>query len=486
MSIRATSSSSAISRLSRSASALTVLSMSFFCSSLSLSQRLSRACTKPLTPVSGERSSWATVATRSERSRSSRARPRPERSTTTTRSTGWSRAPSGRSRAVTSTSLPLGRSQDCSGIAVRVRRPVVGRGSVTQSLPSWSGRASTSERACRCRRCRSPSIRAPCRVTRATGRRVRDHHAVGQRVDDPPSRVRRPRPHAATSTHAGEHGLTDRCVRARRGVEAERGRGGQVEALGATVDRDRDPVVGQRRRARRAGPRPRCRTARRSARRTASSASNRSTLPVAVGGQHGQPGLLERGDGRAPSGSMATGTWNRLPTLARTVLRVVGSTELRPAPPRRRRPRRRYGSRCRRCRGPGRRRRRRPAGVALLEQVAERHVEEPADGHQPGGVTLSLSEASAWSSTSVKAAAAARPGRRTARPSRPRRPRRRSPATASASAPPSGRRQEEPRRRGPDGEPSLRASLTRAFPGSASRRAPAGVGVRPRPRPWAR
>ena len=62
--MRATSSSSAISRLSRSESALTVWSISFFWSSLSLSQRLSSACTDPLTPGSGERSSWATVATK--------------------------------------------------------------------------------------------------------------------------------------------------------------------------------------------------------------------------------------------------------------------------------------------------------------------------------------------------------------------------------------------------------------------------------------
>ena len=59
---------------SRSASALTVSSISFFWSSLSLSHLDSSVATKPLTPVSGERSSWATVATRSERSRSSRSR----------------------------------------------------------------------------------------------------------------------------------------------------------------------------------------------------------------------------------------------------------------------------------------------------------------------------------------------------------------------------------------------------------------------------
>ena len=62
-------------RTRRSASELTVVSISLRCSSLSLSHRLSSAWTKPLTPVSGERSSWATVATRSERSRSRRARP---------------------------------------------------------------------------------------------------------------------------------------------------------------------------------------------------------------------------------------------------------------------------------------------------------------------------------------------------------------------------------------------------------------------------
>ena len=90
MSMRATSRSSAISRASRSASALTVVSISLRWSSLSLSQRLSSACTKPFTPVSGERSSWATVATRSERSRSRRARPRPLRRPTAMPTTGAS------------------------------------------------------------------------------------------------------------------------------------------------------------------------------------------------------------------------------------------------------------------------------------------------------------------------------------------------------------------------------------------------------------
>ena len=62
------------------------------------------------------------MATRSERSRSSRSRPRPERMVTATSETGWSSA--GRwILAATSTSSPFGSSQDCSGTAVRVGSP---------------------------------------------------------------------------------------------------------------------------------------------------------------------------------------------------------------------------------------------------------------------------------------------------------------------------------------------------------------------------
>ncbi len=124
--MRATSSSSVISRESRSASACTVLSISFFCSSLSRSHLLSSVETKPLTPVSGERSSWATVATRSERSRSSRARPRPERITSATLSTGPNRT--GRLiRPVTSTSVPVGGQPRLLGQADPVAEAVVRR-----------------------------------------------------------------------------------------------------------------------------------------------------------------------------------------------------------------------------------------------------------------------------------------------------------------------------------------------------------------------
>ena len=55
------SSSSVISRVTRSASASMVSIMSRFCSSVNRSHRRSRVVEKPLTEVSGERSSWATV-----------------------------------------------------------------------------------------------------------------------------------------------------------------------------------------------------------------------------------------------------------------------------------------------------------------------------------------------------------------------------------------------------------------------------------------
>jgi hypothetical protein len=56
-SMRAASSSSVMSRLSRSASESTVSSMSWRCSSENLSHFVSRVEVKPLMPVSGERSS---------------------------------------------------------------------------------------------------------------------------------------------------------------------------------------------------------------------------------------------------------------------------------------------------------------------------------------------------------------------------------------------------------------------------------------------
>jgi hypothetical protein len=122
VSMRATSSSSAISRVSRSASTFTVSSIIFFWASLSLSHFDSNVDTKPLTPVSGERSSWATVATRSERSRSRRSRARAERNETATCRTGRCGA-SRTMRAVTRSSVPSERYHACSLRRRRVARP---------------------------------------------------------------------------------------------------------------------------------------------------------------------------------------------------------------------------------------------------------------------------------------------------------------------------------------------------------------------------
>ncbi len=73
-SILDTSSSSVISLVTRSASALTVSSMTRFWSSVNRYHLASSVAVNPLTLVSGERSSCATVETRSARLRSSRAR----------------------------------------------------------------------------------------------------------------------------------------------------------------------------------------------------------------------------------------------------------------------------------------------------------------------------------------------------------------------------------------------------------------------------
>ena len=124
-SMRAASSSSVMSRLRRSASASTVSSMNWRCSSENFSHLVSSVEVNPLMPVSGDRSSCATVATRSERSRSRWLRIRALRTLTTTRRTG----PAGRSRtrdAVMRYSLPLGDHQACSEIRLRVAMPSYG------------------------------------------------------------------------------------------------------------------------------------------------------------------------------------------------------------------------------------------------------------------------------------------------------------------------------------------------------------------------
>ena len=92
--------------------------------------------------------------------------------------------------------------------------------------------------------------------------------AMRNRVRHRPARSELPK-----LSSAGEPRLSD-AARA-RGVEADRGGGGEVEALGAAVDRDRGPGGRPARRARRAGPTPRCRTARRSGRPSSPSSRRR-------------------------------------------------------------------------------------------------------------------------------------------------------------------------------------------------------------------
>ena len=87
-SILDTSSSSVISRVTRSASALTVSSMTRFWSSVNRLHLASSVAVNPLTEVSGERSSCATVETSSARLRSSRARCCAPRRVMTRRRTG--------------------------------------------------------------------------------------------------------------------------------------------------------------------------------------------------------------------------------------------------------------------------------------------------------------------------------------------------------------------------------------------------------------
>ena len=86
--IREASSSSVISRVTRSASASIVSSMRRFWSSVNRSQLRSRVEENPLTPVSGERSSWATVVSRAALSASARRRPSASRRPSTTARTG--------------------------------------------------------------------------------------------------------------------------------------------------------------------------------------------------------------------------------------------------------------------------------------------------------------------------------------------------------------------------------------------------------------
>ena len=111
-----------MSRVTRSASASIVSIIRRFWSSVKRSQRRSRVEENPLTEVSGERSSWATVEMRAAWLASARRRCSASRSTTTTRFTGWLR-PGRRYLAVTRASRPLASISSFSRCPVRVRRP---------------------------------------------------------------------------------------------------------------------------------------------------------------------------------------------------------------------------------------------------------------------------------------------------------------------------------------------------------------------------
>ncbi len=111
-------------------------------------------------------------------------------------------------------------------------------------------------------------------------------------------------------------------------VEADGGRGGQVEALGAAVDRDPHAVVGPRRDGRRARRAPRRRRprppARRAPRRAAGSC--RSSSPCASATSRVSPAAAQASSTAAASRSRASGRWKTLPVEARTALPLCGST----------------------------------------------------------------------------------------------------------------------------------------------------------------
>ena len=144
-SMRATSSSSAISRVNRSASLSTASSIRRRWSSVNRSHLFSSVEVNPLTPVSGDRSSWATVAIRSACSRSARSRASVPRKHTTTRSTGPPRSAAdvgGGDQQIAT----IGQLQDPFNLAAAVESPPNGLLTSHQSRPavSTSGSASAS------------------------------------------------------------------------------------------------------------------------------------------------------------------------------------------------------------------------------------------------------------------------------------------------------------------------------------------------------
>ena len=179
-------------------------------------------------------------------------------------------------------------------------------------------------------------------------------------------------------------------------VEAERGRGREVEALGPPVDRDRDAVVGQG--GELVGQPPRL-VAEQPGGRAGQRGVVQPDLAGAVRGEDGEPGVLRRARPRPrrtarprAAGGRASRRWPARSWGCRR------RPSCRRAPRRPRPPRRRSGSRCRRCPGRGRRRRSRPAGRRPPPRRPGRR-RTGTGPPRPAGVTESESEARARSST---------------------------------------------------------------------------------------
>ena len=195
-------------------------------------------------------------------------------------------------------------------------------------------------------------------------------------------------------------------------------------------------------------------------------------LAVTVGGEHGQPGRPGRARRRPPaSGSTASGQVEQAADAGPDGLGVVGVDASCPASTTRVGAGRvgACGSRCRRCRGRGRRRRWRPAAGRSVERRRDqrarrgsgRRATTPAGVHRVG----QRGEGAVVDQRST-AGAASRAGRRTARsPRRSRTPRRRSrrrSRAASTAFGPSARKSRRSERT--ERRLSFRASLTRALP----------------------
>ncbi len=378
--------------MTRSASALTAASIARFCGSASRSHLASSVEVKPLTVVSGERISCATVETRSAWSRSARRRARVSRNATTSRlhraarpvphvPGGDQELPAGSSRAA-----PAAARGGRSGC----RAPGTARRSSTSprrpSRPAAAPRGSPARAASPV----VPSIRRPARfsaVTRPSGPATStpsgsSSYVVAAGLPPGPCAPGRGRAPQGIARRVSRHPSTAprRATRpALRRAEANR----QTAAAAARFRLSARGEIGIRTLASASAPV--------SAGRPQASFPNshavgsgelrqvgQLALAGAVGGQHGEAGGAGGGErvaaGRRrgrPAGGTASRRWP-----ARSC-RCTGRRCRRPARPRPRRPRRRCAARCRRCPGRGCRRGRRPA-------AGRRPARWPAARRAPG------------------------------------------------------------------------------------------------------